>query len=129
MVMFRRRDAESGKVKLGCMVMLLLGVAAVYYGIDYIEVRLKAYQMQDQVTEQATFGSVVDDNTIRRRLVETATRLDIPLGPRQWEIRRMQMPDGRRIIIRGEYTDSIVFKPFRKTVYFRFTPSDTVNIH
>ena len=128
MVKFSRLD-ERGKIKLGCMVMLVLGIAAIYYGIDYLQVRLRAYQMQDEVTEQATFGSVVDDNTIRRRLVETATRLDIPIGPRQWEIRRVQMPDGRRIIIKGEYTDSLVLKPFKKTLYFRFTPSDTVNIH
>lgn len=120
---------ESGKVKLGCMVMLLLGVAAVYYGIDYLEVRLRAYQMQDEVTEQATFASVIDDNTIRRRLVETATKLDIPIGPRQWEIRRVLLGDGRRVIIRGEYTDSMVLKPFKKTIYFKFIPTDTVNIH
>lgn len=129
MVRSARRSNQSGKVKLGCMVMLVLGIAVVYYGVDYLMMRLKAYQMQDQVTEQATFGSVVDDNTIRRRLVETATRLDIPLGPRQWEIRRVQMGDGRRMIIRGEYTDSIVLRPFKKTIYFKFIPTDTVNIH
>src|SRR5262245_1328942 len=110
--MSRRKGSQSGKVKLGCLVMLVLGVVAVYYGIDYLEIRIKAYQMQDQVTEQATFGSIVDDNTIRRRLVETATRLDIPIGSRQWEIRRVQMGDGRRMIIRGEYTDSLILKPF-----------------
>lgn len=129
MVNPRTRDAESGKVKPGCLVILVLLVATVYWGIDYVEVRLKSYRMQDEVTEQATFATVVDDGTIRRRLVETATRLDIPLGPRQWEIKRVLLPDGRRIIIRGEYTDSIVFRPFKKTVYFKFTPSDTVNIH
>jgi hypothetical protein len=126
-VMSRRRD-QSGKIKAGCLVMLVLGIAAVYYGIDFIEIRLKAYQMQDQVTEQATFASVVDDNTIRRRLTETATRLDIPITGRQWELRRLQLPDGRRMIIRGEYTDSLVFKPFKRTMYFKFIPTDTVVI-
>lgn len=128
MVMVRSRDAESGKIKIGCLVFLVLGIAAVYYGIDYLQVRIKAYQMQDQVTEQATFASVVDDNTIRRRLTETATRLDIPITGRQWELRRVQMPDGRRMIIRGEYTDSLVLKPFKKTIYFKFIPTDTVRI-
>ena len=127
MVRSRRRN-QSGKIKAGCLVMLVLGIAAVYYGIDFIEIRLKAYQMQDQVTEQATFASVVDDNTIRRRLTETATRLDIPITGRQWELRRVQMPDGRRMIIRGEYTDSLVFKPFKRTLYFKFIPTDTVVI-
>ena len=128
MVMFRSRDAEIGKIKLGCLASLVLGIAAVYYGIDYLQVRLKAYQMQDQVTEQATFASVVDDNTIRRRLRETATRLDNPITGGLWEVRRVQLPEGRRMIIRGEYTDSLVFKPFKKTLYFKFIPTDTVRI-
>ena len=125
----RRKGAESGKVKMGCMVMLVLGIAVVYYGIDYLQIRIKAYQMQDAVTEQASFGSIVDDNTIRRRLVETATRLDIPITSRQWEIRRVQMGDGRHIIIKGDYTDSLILKPFKKVIYFHFTPTDTVNVH
>ncbi len=123
----RGRDSESGKIKLGGLITLLIVVALVYYGIDYIQVRLKAYQMQDEVTEQATFGSVVDDNTIRRRLVERATQLDIPLGPRQWGIQRVQTPQGRRITITGVYTDSVVIKlPGNdKIFYFKFTPSAT----
>ena len=128
MVKVRRQGSESGKVKLGCLVMLILGVAAVFYGIDYLDVRLKAYRMQDQVTEQATFASVVDDATIRRRLTQTAIELDIPIASREWELRRVQMPDGRRMIIKGSYTDSLRFRPFKKTIYFRFTPTDTVVI-
>jgi len=119
-----RRD-ESGKIKLGGLLTLVILVGVVYYGIDYIQVRLKAYQMQDEVTEQATFGSVVDDNTIRRRLVERATQLDIPLGPRQWSISRIQTPQGRRITVAGAYTDSVVIRlpGNNKTFYFQFTPS------
>jgi len=125
-VMSRPRggDSESGKIKLGGLITVVIIVLVVYYGIDYIEVRLKAYQMQDEVTEQATFGSVVDDNTIRRRLVERATQLDIPLGPRDWDIKRVQTPQGRRITVHGEYTDSVIIRlpGNNKIVYFKFTP-------
>lgn len=121
----RGRDSESGKIKLGGIITLLVLVAVIYYGIDYIQVRLKAYQMQDEVTEQATFGSVVDDNTIRRRLVERAIQLDIPIGPRQWSISRMQTPQGRRITISAEYTDSVIIKlpGNNKIIYFKFSPT------
>jgi hypothetical protein len=120
----RGGDSESGKIKIGGLITLIVIVLIVYYGIDYIEVRLKAYQMQDEVTEQATFGSVVDDNTIRRRLVERATQLDIPLGPRDWLINRVQTPQGRRITVHGEYTDSVIIRlpGNNKVVYFKFTP-------
>ena len=126
----RGRDSESGKIKLGGLLTLLVVVAVTYYGIDYIQVRLKAYQMQDEVTEQATFGSVVDDNTIRRRLVERATQLDIPLGPRQWSIQRVQTPPGRRITVSGAYTASGVIRlpGNNKVFYFHFTPSATASV-
>jgi hypothetical protein len=126
----RGRDSESGKIKVGGLITLLIVVAVIYYGIGYIEVRLKAYQMQDEVTEQATFGSVVDDNTIRRRLVERAIQLDVPIGPRQWSIQRVQMPQGRRLTISGSYTDSVVIRlpGNNKVIYFKFTPSATASV-
>lgn len=122
-----RRDAEAGRVKAGCLLSLLLLVAVLYYGIDFIGIRIKAYRMQDEVTEQASFASVIDDVTIRNRLVETADQLGIPLGPRQWEIRRtrVNVGGGRRIVIRGQYTDSLVVAVpgIRKVFKFTFTPS------
>jgi len=122
-----RGDAEAGRVKLGCLFSLLLLAAVLYYGIDYIGIRLKAYQMQDEVTEQASFASVIDDVTIRNRLVEQADKLGIPLGPRQWQIRRVRVNTGggRRITISGTYTDSMVvaLPGFRKVFKFTFTPS------
>lgn len=126
----RGRDSESGKIKLGGLLTLVILVGIIYYGIDYIEVRLKAYQMQDEVTEQATFGSVVDDNTIRRRLVERATQLDIPLGPRQWSISRIQTPQGRRITIAAAYTDSVIIRlpGNNKVIYFKFTPTASASV-
>ena len=126
----RGRDSESGKIKVGGLLTLLIVVAVIYYGIGYIEVRIKAYQMQDEVTEQTTFGSVVDDNTIRRRLVERAIQLDIPIGPRQWSIQRIQTPQGRRITVTGSYTDSVVIRlpGNNKVIYFKFTPSATASV-
>ncbi len=124
MVKLPNRDREAGKVKMGCLLTTVLFVAAVYYGIDYVGVRLKAYRMQDEVNEQASFASVIDDVTIRNRLVEQADRLGIPLGTRQWEIRRMRTPEGRRIIISGTYEDSVVIDlpGVRKVFRFTFTP-------
>lgn len=123
--MVRRSDSEAGRIKAGCLVSLLLVIGIVYYGIDYLGVRIKAYRMQDQVSEQASFAGVIDDVTIRNRLVETADRLGIPLGPRQWTIRRVRTPQGRRITITGTYQDSVVIAlpGVRKVFRFTFTPS------
>lgn len=125
--MVSRRSDESGRIKIGCLLSLVLFIALIYLTIDYAGVRIKAYQMQDAVSEQASFASVIDDVTIRNRLVSTADRLGIPLGPRQWTIRRQRIPSGsgRQISITATYTDSMVIAipGFRKVLKFTFTPS------
>jgi len=128
----RARDAERGKVKLGCVLSVVLLGAILYYGIDYLQVRLKEYQIQDEVNQQATFASVIDDGTILRRLTQKAAELGIPLSdPKRWEIKRMNMPDGRRIVIHAEYTDSVVFElpGIRKVLIFKIEPSATQVYH
>jgi len=123
--MSRLRAGESGKIRLGCLVTLLLVAGGLYFGIDYFRLRLRYIKLQDDVNSKATFAAVLDDAAIRRQLVAHADSLGIPLGPRDWLIRRTYDP--RFITIQATYTDSFivdlpgVFKVFR----FKFTPRAT----
>jgi hypothetical protein len=124
--MHRRGDRESGKIRLGCLFSLLIVVAALYFGFQFLEVRFRFYRMQDTVNEQASFAPVLDDATIRARLAARADSLGIPLGaPRAWEVRRVREGTTRMIVIRGEYRDSVVLDlpGVRKVWRFTFTPS------
>ncbi len=124
--MVRVRQSEAGKLKLGCLFSLLLVVAGVYYGIKFFEVRFRFYQMQDEVRTQATYAPTMSDDVIRRRLVATADTLGLPLGPRQWEIRRSREP--REIRIHATYEDSVVIElpGFTKVWRFTFEPQARV---
>ncbi|HEY2807001.1 MAG TPA: hypothetical protein VGI92_14170 [Gemmatimonadales bacterium] len=117
------RAGESGKGKLGCIFTLVIIVAVFYYGIDFLRVRFRYYQIQDEVKTQASFAPALDDITIRRRLVAKADSLGLPLGDQDWTIRRTGGP--RSISISAAYTDSVVisFPGIRKVFYFNFTPS------
>ena len=125
MVRSRVLGNESGKVKLGCLVTLLLIAAGFYFGIDFLHMRFRYYQIQDAVQTQANFAPALDDITIRSRLVARSDSLGIPLGARDWIIKRTYSP--RQIHIEGTYVDSVVieFPGFRKVIYQTFTPQAT----
>ena len=123
----RRADAEAGRMKLGCVFMILVAVVAFYFGIQYGEVRWRWYQIQDTVREQASFAPALDDATMRSRLMVESDRLGLPYGPRDWAIKRQRDPRTtvRTISISAPpYEDSVVLDipGFRKVWTFTFQP-------
>jgi hypothetical protein len=121
----RVQDREAGKVKWGCLFTLVVLAAGIYYGYDFLQVRLRYYNILDTVKTQANFASALDDNLIKRRLVARSDSLGLPLGTREWTVRRTFNP--RQIFISATYRDSVVleFPGIRKVYYFTFTPSAT----
>lgn len=118
----RWRD-ESGKGRLGCLVAILAGVFVVYLVKDFGTVYFRYYQLSDEVKSQASFAPGLTDQAIRDRLVSKADSLNIPLGPKQWQITRTRGP--AEISISATYTDSVVvaFPGIRKVWYFHLSPS------
>jgi hypothetical protein len=121
----RARSGESGKIRLGCLVTLLLMATAIYFGVDYLRIQIRYAKMSDQVREKAAFAAVMDDQAIRNQLVAAADSLGIPLGPREWIIKRTYDP--RYIAIQGQYVDSFVISVpgVYKVFYFKLTPRAT----
>ena len=121
-----RSHAEAGKMRLGCLVTLLILAAGIYVGIQYGAVQLRWYQIMDAVREQASFASALDDVTIRGRLMQESNRLRLPYTSGDWVIRRTRDQQGRMIAIEApSYSDSVVVNlpGLRKVWYFTFTPS------
>lgn len=121
--MVNRRGSESGKARMGCLVTALLLVGGIYVGIQFFEVYFRFYRIRDEVRTQAAYAPSLTDDVIRRRLVAAADTLGLPLGPKQWTIRRSFNP--RQMIIEAQYDDSVVIEipGLRKVFRFRFTPS------
>jgi hypothetical protein len=118
--------SEVGRGKLGCLFSIALLVGTAYLIKDVGAVYWRSYQMQDEVKTQAAFAPALTDNVILERLVARADTLGLPLGPKQWYIKRTHEPS--EITLRSAYDDSVVFTllTWRKVVRFHFTPGAKV---
>ncbi len=118
--MVRAWRDESGKGRLGCLVVILLVVLVVYVVKDFGTVYWRYYQIQDEVKAQASFAPGLTDQAIRDRLVALSDTLGIPLGPKQWHIKRAH----GAITISGTYADSVILAlpGYRRVFHITFTP-------
>jgi hypothetical protein len=113
--------ARAGSSTLGCLVSLLLFVAALYYGASIGELYWRQYQLLDEMRTQARLGPTLTDPVIRRRLLTKAEELELPAAARSFRITRGGNP--RQIIIETQYSDSVnVFLMHRA---FAFHPRAT----
>ncbi len=114
------RRGESGKARVGCLVGILLVVLVIYLVKDFGTVFWRYYQIQDEVKAQASFAPGLTDQAIRDRLVAQCDTLGIPLGMKQWQVKRT----GGAITISATYADSVVvtLPGYRKVFHFQFRP-------
>ena len=68
-------SGRRGAGNLGCLLSLLLFVAALYYGVHVGEVYLRYYRLLDAMRFQASIAPSVTDEVIKRRLMATADSL------------------------------------------------------
>lgn len=106
------RGSRRGASGFGCLVSLLLFVAALYYGINIGKVYLRYYQLVDGMRSQARLAPSLQDDVIYRRLGEQADSL-LPGGRPQFKITRGGHPN--RIVIETEYTDHVDLPLFKHT--------------
>jgi hypothetical protein len=104
-----RRGAGS----LGCLLSLLLLVAALYYGINIGEVYWRYYQLVDEMQVNARLAPSINDDVIRRRLATKASDIFGPDHPIRFTINR-----GGRVryfTIETQYRDSVSLPLFKHT--------------
>ena len=108
---------RGGRGKLGCLLVLLVMAAVVYFGADVGEVYFRYYRFNDAVTQEANYGTTRSDDEIKRRLVALADSLGLPdEASRRLQIHR----SANRIAIETAYTEHIDVPLYKREV--RFTP-------
>ena len=104
---------RRGGSTLGCMVSLLVFVAALYYGIHVGEVFFRYYQLIDEMKVNARLAPNLADDVIQRRLQSKVEEL---FGPdRRMTFRITRGGPSRSITIQSEYRDSVSLPLFKRT--------------
>jgi len=114
-----RRGASSS----GCLISLLLFVAALYYGVNIGEVYFRYYRLLDAMQTETRMAPGLDDGTIRRRIQAAIEEIGLPdsAGGRQLLIRRTASP--REIVIETRYSEPVSLPFFNHS--FSFHPRAT----
>ena len=110
------KNGQRGEGRVGFIVALVIVMVGLFVGIKVIPVRINAYQLDDTLREEARFASVNrnSDAAIKKRILEHAHSLNIPLDPKNVTIQRIR----KEVIVKAQFVQPIYLKV---TVYnFRF---------
>jgi hypothetical protein len=110
--------SRRGTSTMGCVVSLVLFLAAVYYGIHLGEPWVRYYQLLDEMRVSARLAPTLSDGVIRRRLEQKVDELGVPPEAKKFQISRSGQP--RRIVITTQYSETVNVPLLTHT--FQFTP-------
>jgi hypothetical protein len=120
--MVTRWRSRRGASSSGCLLSLLILVAALYYGVNIGEVYFRYYRLLDEMETQAGLAAGLDDGTIIHRLESAVDDIGLPAQASQYlVVRRTAMP--REIVIETRYNESVSLPLFNHT--FSFHPRTT----
>ena len=111
------RSRRGGSTS-GCLISLVLFVAAVYYGIHLGQPWVRYYQLLDEMRVSARLAPTLSDGVIQRRLEQKVDELALPAEAKKFKMTRSGKP--RKIIITTEYSETVTVPLFTHT--FIFTP-------
>lgn len=116
--MVRRFLSRRGASSSGCLLSLLLFVAALYYGVNIGEVYFRYYRLLDEMQTETRLAAGLDDGTIRRRIQAAIEEIGIPesAGGADLQIRRTSQP--REIVIETRYSESVSLPFFNHSFSF-----------
>ena len=107
---------RAGRGRLGCLFVLLLVAAGVYFGLDFGEAYLRYFRYRDAMAQAARFSSVQTDGAIRAHLANVADSLGLPPRAREVIIRR----SAGVVTIEASYVESVELPGSTREI--RFTP-------
>jgi hypothetical protein len=117
-MVMRLARSRRGSSTTGCLLWLLLFVAALYYGVHIGEVYYRSWQLAEEMKSQARLAPSLNDDVIQRRLVTRAEELGLPHEASNFRIVRTPRP--RAIRIETRYSETVQLPFFNHT--FTFTP-------
>lgn len=110
----RRLRYAKGDSRLGCAIWMILLAVFVLVCYKTVPVKIASSTLQDFMDEEAKFAGRRTPEQIKKRVLERAYELDIPLDPKKLEVKRGQ----GRVRMVATYTVPIDFPGY--TYYWDF---------
>lgn len=86
--MRRRQHRESGEGQFGCLVGIVLLLAACLVAYKMIPVKVKAAELRDTIIDEAKSGGQRNDKQITDAILREAETLELPLSEENIDIER-----------------------------------------
>ena len=84
-----RKHGERGEGRIGALIALALVGIAIFLGVKIIPVRVASYEFRDFVEQECRYAAVrKHDEQVRKRILEKAEELEIPLDPKLLTLKR-----------------------------------------
>ena len=91
---------QRGEGRLGLFITLVVAGVAVFLAAKFVPAKVDAYQFRETLREEAKYLSVHrDDSQAMFRILEQAAEMEIPLDPKQVNIRRTKA----EVIVKARY--------------------------
>ena len=97
--------SRAGKASLGCLVMLLILSATVYFSINIGEAYWRYYRYTDAMKQEVKFNALQPDSVMLRHLWAQADSLGLPQDAQEISIERD--PHAHTIRVSADYTEQI----------------------
>ena len=105
---------RRGASKFGCLLILAVGVAAIYYGFKIGQVYWNNYSFEDEMKQQTRFAETLTDKQIHDRIVARADSLGLPEEARDVTVERK----GRHISVSADYTVIVELPLTKRSIHF-----------
>lgn len=98
---------ESGEGRIGCIFWLLVVAAIGLFLYKWIPMRLNTAEFHDYMSDQAKFSASASTETLKKRLVDKAAELDLPVEKEDCTVEK----GGDRIKMQCSYDVTLQFMP------------------
>jgi len=109
------RRSEAGEGRIGCIIWSLVLIVGGIIAWTAVPVQVRSSEFIDYMEDQAQFASQRSAETIKKRLLDKANDLQLPIGPKELTVSK----ESERIKMHVEYTVEVKF-PFGFTYDWDF---------
>lgn len=106
---------RRGRSSLGCLFVLLLVAAALYFGVNIAEVYWRFYEFQDAMRQEVRFAAQIPDDRMKLHLSALADSLGLPQEAADVTINRSKTD----ISVSAEYAEQVEFPLFVRQIHFK----------